>query len=340
MTKRIGKYEIQGEIGKGGFGHVYCALDPVVNRQVAIKVLISAEDPDVLGRFRAEAAAAGGLRHKNVVTIYDYGEQDGIPYLVMEYLQGETLQQFLQGGRRLSLLEKLDIMSQTAEGLHCAHQNGIIHRDVKPSNVMVLRDGTVKIMDFGIARALQSDTTRRTRTGFLIGTLSYMCPEQFQGGTADALADIWAYGVIYYELVTGVHPFQASDPATLMYRINSVEPQPILTLLPECPPALAAVIHKSLAKHRELRYQIFEDVQFDTEPILIDLKHERAAEMALDARRLLDQGEVDAANGMVRSDSRSGSDESRGTAIARVYSGTTAVAGDQTSCRSVGKERG
>jgi serine/threonine protein kinase len=301
MAKRIGKYEIQGEIGKGGFGHVYVALDPVVNRQVAIKVLISAEDPDILARFRAEAEAAGRLRHKNVVTVYDYGEVEGVPYLVMEYLEGDTLQQLMQGPRKLSLLEKISIMTQAADGLQCAHQNGIIHRDVKPSNIMVLRDGSVKIMDFGIARALQSDTTRRTRTGFLIGTMSYMCPEQFQNGTVDALCDIWAYGVIYYELVTGVHPFQAADPATLMYRINNVEPPPVLTLLPECPEALAAVLQKTLAKQRELRYQSLQDVQYDTEPILIELKRERASEMVAEARRLLELGEVDTANKMTRS---------------------------------------
>src|SRR5258706_10419342 len=133
MMDRIGKYEIRGELGRGGFGHVYVALDPIVNRLVAIKVLISADDPEILSRFRSEAAAAGRLHHKNIVTIYDYGEQDGLPYLVMEYLEGQTIQQIVQtpGARQLSLLEKMDIMSQAAEGLHCAHQNGIVHRDVK-----------------------------------------------------------------------------------------------------------------------------------------------------------------------------------------------------------------
>ncbi len=247
MARLIGKYEIQGEIGKGGFGQVYVARDPVVNRKVAIKLLISTEDPDILGRFRDEAASAGRLRHKNVVTIYDYGEHEGVPFLVMEYLEGRTLEQILRSAEKISLLQKMQIMAQAADGLHCAHQNGIVHRDVKPSNIMVLGDGTVKIMDFGIARALQDDT-RRTRTGLLIGTLSYMCPEQFQCGIADAQADIWAYGVIYYELVTGVHPFQAPDPATLMYRITNVDPPAVQALLPGCPSALVDILNKALGE--------------------------------------------------------------------------------------------
>lgn len=303
MTDRIGKYEVRGEIGHGGFGHVYVARDPLVNRLVAIKVLISAEDREVLGRFRAEAAAAGRLHHKNIVTIYDYGEQDGLPYLVMEYLEGRTIQQILQtsGARELSLLEKLDVMSQAAEGLHCAHQNGIVHRDVKPSNIMVLRDGSVKILDFGIARVVHSDTTRRTRTGFLIGTLAYMCPEQFLGEQVDARADIWAYGVIFYELLGGVHPFQANDPASLMYRINNVEPAAISALAPDCPEALAAVLRRALMKDRELRYHSLQELLYDTEPILLELKRERAGRMVSEAQKLLERGEVEGANGMVRS---------------------------------------
>jgi serine/threonine protein kinase len=206
MIKNIGRYQIQGEIGKGGFGKVYRAWDPTVNRQVAIKILTVQGDDDLLTRFRNEAAAAGNLHHKNIVTIHDFGEHNGTPYMVMQLLDGENLQDIITHRRPLTLLDKLNIMQEVAEGLHCAHQHGIVHRDVKPANIMILPDDSVQIMDFGIARVTAS-ASRQTRTGFVIGTVLYMSPEQFLPNMeADYRADIWAYGVIYYELLTGRHP--------------------------------------------------------------------------------------------------------------------------------------
>ena len=152
MLKRIRKYEIRAEIGSGGFGRVYEAWDPDVGRAVAIKVLNTAGDRNMLQRFQNEAAAAGRLQHKNIVTVYEFGESDGMPYLVMQLLEGQDLSAVMRGARKLSLFEKVRIMTDVAEGLNAAHRMGITHRDVKPANVMVLPDGSAKIMDFGIAR--------------------------------------------------------------------------------------------------------------------------------------------------------------------------------------------
>ncbi|MBC8166769.1 MAG: serine/threonine protein kinase, partial [Bryobacteraceae bacterium] len=185
MLTRIGKYEIRSEIGKGGFGRVYLAHDPSVDRLVAIKILTSQADPAVLGQFRAEAKTTGNLRHKNIVTVYDFGEHEGVPFLVMELLEGRNLQEVLEEGEAMSLMVKLHVLSQTAEGLHHAHRMGVVHRDVKPANIMLLAGGAVKIMDFGIANLVNLSPADRTRSQELTGTTRYMAPEQFSGAPAD-----------------------------------------------------------------------------------------------------------------------------------------------------------
>ena len=211
LPAQIGRFLVQSELGRGGFGRVFKAFDPTVSRLVAIKVL-TAGGQDVLTRFRNEATVAGNLRHENIVTVYEYGEYEDKPFLAMEFLDGEDLHHAIATKRPLSLLQKCQIMSQVAEGLYCAHSNGVVHRDVKPSNVMVLGDGRVKIMDFGIARVIRdSEATRLTQEGYMLGTLLYMAPEQMAGNETDALCDTFAYGVIYYELLTGRYPIRASD---------------------------------------------------------------------------------------------------------------------------------
>jgi serine/threonine protein kinase len=296
MIKNIGRYQVQGEIGKGGFGKVYRAWDPTVNRQVAIKILTVQGDEDVLTRFRNEAAAAGNLHHKNIVTVHDFGEHNGTPYMVMQLLEGENLQDIITRGRPLTLLDKLNIMQEVAEGLHCAHQHGIVHRDVKPANIMILPDDSVQIMDFGIARVTAS-ASRQTRTGFVIGTVLYMSPEQFLPNMeVDYRADIWAYGVIYYELLTGKHPFSAPEQTAILYQIAHVDPPPLNSIAPDCPPALAEVVQRALMKDREFRYQSLKELQFDVQPILLDLRRERAGELMNSARELADSGQIDQAN--------------------------------------------
>ncbi len=299
MEGRIGKYEIQTELGRGGFGRVYRSYDPAVGRPVAIKVLTSEGEPELLARFRAEAGMTGKLQHKNIVTVFDCGEQNGSPYIVMEYLEGENLQSILQSKRNLGLLEKMRIIYQIAEGLHYAHESGVIHRDVKPANIMLLPNGTVKIMDFGIARLVNGQSTR-TRSGDLIGTTSYMAPEQFRGAEADVRSDIFAYGVICYELLSGVHPFQANAVSAIIYRIMSVEAQPLREIFPECPEPLDHLIHRALAKDRDRRYASLDDVLIDAEPIVLDLRREQAVRLMLEVHTLIDQKEFDRANSKLK----------------------------------------
>jgi len=296
-SRQIGKYQIQAELGRGGFGSVYRAYDPTVGRLVAIKVLTTAGDQNLLTRFKNEAAAAGNLRHKNIVTIYDFGDQEGLPYIVMEFLEGEDLQHIISRNKPLTLLEKVSIMLQVADGLHCAHRSGIVHRDVKPGNIRLLPDGTVKIMDFGIARLVAegSGGTRLTRQGYVIGTLPYMAPEQLHGNEVDFLCDIFAYGVTYYELLSGKHPFHGSDPRAVFYRITNEDPDRIRNLVPECPEALEAILHRTLHKERELRYQSLREVQLDTEPLLIELRQEEALQLLSEATRLYSGGQLDGA---------------------------------------------
>jgi hypothetical protein len=300
-SRQIGKYQIQAELGRGGFGSVYRAYDPTVGRLVAIKVLTASGDQQLLTRFKNEAGAAGNLRHKNIVTIYDFGEFEGLPYIVMEFLEGEDLQQVIAQKKPLPLLQKVSIMLQVADGLQCAHRSGVVHRDVKPGNIRLLPDGTVKIMDFGIARltAAGGGGPRLTRQGYVIGTLLYMAPEQVRGGEVDFLCDIFAYGITYYELLTGQHPFQGSDPRTVFYRITTEDPEPIRNIVPDCPEALEAIVRRTLQKERELRPQSFREVQLDTEPLLIDLRQDRAQTLLAEATRLYDGGQIDSAQAVL-----------------------------------------
>jgi serine/threonine-protein kinase len=285
---QIGRYKILGELGRGGFGRVYRGYDPTVGRPVAIKILTQVSE-DTRSRFRKEAMVAGNLGHKNIVTVYEYGTHEDRPFLAMEYLEGQDLHHIIGARAPLSLLSKCDIMSQVADGLFCAHQSGVVHRDMKPANIKVLRDGTVKIMDFGIARLTDAaEATRLTQQGFLIGTLRYMAPEQLAGSDFTAQCDIFAYGVIYYELLTGKHPFDAKDAQSLMYKLTMDEAPPIRELTPGIPIALEHVITRLLEKNPTRRYQSLTEVQFDTEPVRIDLRRGRSLELLKEAQEHFD----------------------------------------------------
>ncbi len=299
MIKQIGRYTIEGEIGVGAFGRVYRAHDPNANRTVAIKVLLSIEDPDTLKRFRVEAGTTAGLAHPNIVTVHDFAEENGSPYLVMEYVEGKTLKDLIAAAEPPGILDKVEIMYHVAEGLRYAHSKGIIHRDMKPANIMVTPDGAVKIMDFGIARLAERDSTLRSRQGDFAGTIPYMAPEQFRGSDTTRLADIFSYGVIYYELLSGIQPFQAKDPGSVMYRITTYDPPSLRETIRELPEALDNLIQRLIAKERELRVDQMDEVILDTQPILQQLRQARAAEIASEIGPQIDTGDSDKLQKMI-----------------------------------------
>lgn len=270
---KIGKYEILTELGHGGMGVVYKALDRQLDRLVAIKMIIGAT-PGSLKRFNTEARSTASLQHPNIVTIYDFGEQDGSPYLVMEFLQGMSLDSVIKSGKSLSLASKLNICVEICNGLHYAHERGIIHRDVKPANIMVLESG-VKIVDFGIARIGETGISRTE----VVGSLCYMSPEQFQGQVLDRRVDIWSTGVLLYQLLTEALPFPAADDAATMYKILHEDPPPLGKYLQNYPPGLDQIIARALSKNRDARYFTAHDLAFDILAILDEQKHAEVSEL-------------------------------------------------------------
>jgi serine/threonine protein kinase len=257
MINQLGRYEIVGELGQGAMGVVYSAKDPLIGRTVAIKTinlgLMREDKAEYEGRFYQEAKAAGCLSHPNIVTIYDVGKSDDVAYIAMEFLEGRELRDILNDGQRLSVDQALDIVIQVALGLDYAHEHGIIHRDVKPSNIMVIRDGHVKITDFGIARMASS--TVRTQTGMVLGSPKYMSPEQVMGQSIDLRSDIFSLGVLLYELLTGKTPFNGENISAIMYQtVNTVPPAPS-TLNPGVNEMLDLIIAKAMAKELDDRYQ-------------------------------------------------------------------------------------
>ena len=269
--ERIDKYQILSVLGKGAMGVVYHAYDPVVKRDIAIKLLstIGSEETELISRFEREARLAGSLRHPNIVTIYDLGNYEGRPYIAMEYLVGRDLQQVIKQKTELTFEQRVEIILQIAKGLDAAHTKGIIHRDIKPANVRLQEDNTVKIMDFGIARM---GTSELTRSGYIIGTLQYMSPEQISGDQLDPRTDIFSTGVIAYELFTYNNPFNGEHTVDIMYRILNVRPQPIQNLPEETGTELNQIIMRSLEKNRDLRYPSAKELSADLEEYLFYLK--------------------------------------------------------------------
>lgn len=253
MTDKIGKYEVVEKIGVGGFGTVYRGRDPFIKRIVAIKTCQS-DDEEIKKRFFREAEFAGNLHHRNITTIYDFGVENGTPFLVQEYLTGEDLDKIIKRGDPLPLARKIEILNAICDGLAYAHANGIIHRDMKPGNVRVLEDGTVKIMDFGIAKSFQSESTL-TQTGITLGTAAYLAPEQIRGEAVSPATDIFSLGVLAYELLTYRKPFRGEHISTVLFRILNENPEPITTLVPDCPPALEEAVNRTMEKNPAARYQ-------------------------------------------------------------------------------------
>jgi eukaryotic-like serine/threonine-protein kinase len=263
--QKIGKYEVVRKIGQGGFGVVFEGRDPFIKRRVAIKTC-SAEDEEIRKRFFREAEIAGNLQHRHIVTVFDLGVQDGVPYLVQEYLPGEDLSHKIKRRDPLSDFTKLSYLIQVAEGLEYAHAQGVVHRDIKPANIRILEDDSVKIMDFGIAK-LASAETQLTHTGMAMGTAGYLPPEQIRGEKVDLRADIFSYGVMSYELLAGQRPFVADNMSAVLFQIIGQEPAPLSSIWPQCPPALERLVKKSLAKLPSERYSSFTPLLADLRPL-------------------------------------------------------------------------
>jgi len=261
-VETIGKYQVQRVLGRGGMGTVYEATDPFINRKVALKTMIAglADNPELKARFLREAQSAGGLRHRNIVTVYDLGEDKGQPYIAMEYIEGTDLEKVIQAKEPLTVEWKLDILRQLCEGLAYAHKAGIVHRDIKPANVRVTNEGEVKIMDFGIAH-LQSSTM--TKSGLVLGTVHYMAPEQIEGQKVDHRADVFSVGAIAYELIAYKRPFDGDTITAVMYKIMHDRPDPKVLPETEYAPRLQEIIMRALARDVRERYQSLDDMRHD-----------------------------------------------------------------------------
>jgi serine/threonine-protein kinase len=283
---RLGRYDIRSLLGKGGMGEVYLAQDANLKRLVAIKLLPAefTEDPARLRRFEREAYAASSLNHPNILTIYEIGDADAHRFIASEYVEGKSLRQHLSR-RRMELKEILDTAIQITSALNAAHREGIVHRDIKPENVMLRSDGYVKVLDFGLAKLVHTKATghrpnvdrealtftmTETSPGIVMGTISYMSPEQARGREIDGSSDIWSLGVMLYEMIAGTAPFRGETSNDVVAAILKTEPEPRTEFPPTTPPELTNIVSKMLQKKREDRYQNCTDLLADLE----DLKQE------------------------------------------------------------------
>ncbi len=267
---RLGHYEIIDLIGAGGMGEVYKARDPRLNRTVAVKVLLKAvsEKPEASARFEREARTIAGVHHPHICVVYDVGRQDNTDFLVMEFLEGETLASCLERGR-LPLNQALKFAMEIADALDKAHRNGVTHRDLKPGNIMITRDG-VKLLDFGLAKLRDNQNFSTysqaptkadvTEEGTIVGSLQYMAPEQLEGREADARTDLFAFGATLHEMVTGQKAFEGKSSISLMSAILKDTPEPITALQPVAPETLERVITTCLAKDPDDRWQSARDL--------------------------------------------------------------------------------
>ena len=254
--KKLGKYEIRRELGQGAMGIVYEGFDPMISRRVALKTvrreqLDRSEVEEILARFKREAQAAGRLSHPNIVQIYEYGEDEGTAFIAMEFIEGRELKEPLDANERFPMSEIVRIMTQLREALEYSHKNGVVHRDIKPSNIILLKDGAVKVADFGIARV---ESSTLTQAGSVLGTPSYMSPEQFMGQTVDGRSDLFSAGVILYQFLTGEKPFTGAL-TTIMHKVLKEEPAAPSELNVQVPRPFDTLIRKALAKRPDERFQ-------------------------------------------------------------------------------------
>jgi len=255
---KIGKYSIDGVLGKGAMGIVYKGVDPLIGRTVAIKTIrfdvidSSFKQDEAIKRFTREAQSAGILSHPNIVTIYDVGKAEGLTYIAMEYIEGRSLEELIVSRKKFSLDEIINIMTQIGDALDYAHSKGIVHRDIKPGNILIDKEGNTHLCDFGIARIEASDLTQ---TGTSLGTPNYMSPEEIAGKKADNRSDLFSVGVILYELLTNEKPFPGDNFTTVLYKIINEDPLPLKTFDKKLPDGLDHTVQKALAKAPESRYQ-------------------------------------------------------------------------------------
>ncbi len=304
---RVGKYELLERIGAGGFGSVWRARDPTFDRLVAIKSCTH-EDPRLRERFLREAKIAAALQHPHLTTVLDFGEHEGVPYLVQELLPGEDLAHQMLRRMPTTLVERLRILLQVASGLAHAHRQGVLHRDVKPANVRILPDGTAKLMDFGVAKRVDDDS-RLTSEGVAVGTLGYMAPEQLESKPLDRRTDVFGFGVLAYELISYERAFGGGNFAQQSKRLLEHTPPPLRERRPDCPPALSTLVELCMQKLPATRWQSMEPVVEQLKAILGALEKARPLPAADDVWQttmvpiLGDLGEVDEPN---RDDNGSG----------------------------------
>jgi eukaryotic-like serine/threonine-protein kinase len=279
MISTLGRYKIISEIGQGAMGVVYKAVDPIIDRTVAIKTinlnLSRQELEEYEARFQQEIKAAGRLNHPNIVTIYDVGKTEQVAYMAMEFLEGKELKDMIASGQIPPADQIVDIISQVADGLSFAHSQDIVHRDVKPSNIMVMRGGIAKITDFGIARLPNSAV--KTMTGLILGSPRYMSPEQVIGKAIDARSDIFSLGVVLYEALTGVAPFDGDNVNAIMYATVNTTPPPPSAHSRAIPAMLDLIVAKAMAKMLEDRYQSVKELGDDLREVRRQMDSSRPA---------------------------------------------------------------
>jgi predicted Ser/Thr protein kinase len=308
LRRRIGRYLVTGRIGRGGMGMVYRGLDETLEREVAIKTLTveGTLDEESRRRFEIEAKAAARLQHPNIITVFELGEDRGVPFIAMEMLPGVDLESLVRSGEEMLLEEKLDIVIQVGRGLAYAHEHGIVHRDIKPSNIRLLDDGAVKIMDFGIAKL---GGTQLTKAGMMVGTVHYMSPEQVRGKPLDGRSDVFSLGVILYELLAGQRPFKGQGATDVLFKIVNDDPPPLDSrALGGVSLRLLEIVNRALAKNPDARYPTAAAFADDLALVLED--HERALESpatspdtlesVATARRLVKEGRLPEAEARLR----------------------------------------